>query len=516
MIHPVSRNRIRKLAAGALLLSGLASSHFLPAQEPADAHDGQGVSARLDRMQHELDATQRQLEEYRAAMQSMQRQMKAMASANNQSCGSNALPDTPLAQDRNAVSLQQAVDDLREQQSVQQSEIAVHEQAKVETRSRYNLKIGGMVLFNAFENSGAVDSIDVPVIAEARKTGASNASMGASVRQSVITLDSTGPQFWGAHTYADVQVDFFGGLSTSDYTSTAGTARMRAASLQTVWPTVNVHAGLERLLVASSAPTSYATVGEPAMAWSGNLWAWVPQLAVEKALNTSDSSQFTLAAALADIPDPGPGSGNYVRTASAAESSRHPAVETRTAWSWGPNNSSAIGIGSYWSPHNYGASGNIHAWAALLDWRLMLPARFSFTGQAYKGQALGGLGGGAFKDVSISYYYPAGYGQLISKATALRDEGGWAQLKFRLNDLFELNAAFGQDNDSAAQLRANYISLSNPYSGLARNQTFLGNAIFRPRASLLLSFEYRRLASWQLVSPANTANIFGLAAGYEF
>jgi hypothetical protein len=146
----------------------------------------------------------------------------------------------------------------------------------------------------------------------------------------------------------------------------------------------------------------------------------------------------------------------------------------------------------------------------------MLPARFSFTGQAYKGQALGGLGGGAFKDISISYYYGTNYPTLMSKAIALRDEGGWAQLKFHLNNLFELNAAFGQDNDSAAQLRATHVSLTNPYSGLARNQTFMGNAVFRPRASLLLSFEYRRLASWQLVSPVNTANIFGLAAGYEF
>jgi hypothetical protein len=59
-------------------------------------------------------------------------------------------------------------------------------------------------------------------------------------------------------------------------------------------------------------------------------------------------------------------------------------------------------------------------------------------------------------------------------------------------------------------------SQANAYSALARNRTILSNAIFRPRASFLLSLEYRKLESWPLASPANTAHIFALAAGYEF
>jgi hypothetical protein len=500
---PDHHTLILRLAAGGLILAVITSHCVLRAQEPSQA-----LTARLDRMQQQLDATQRQLEEYRSALQSLQQRMQAMAPADAQICGTSSRTS--------AADMQQAVAELREQQSVQQAEIAVHEQAKVETRSRYNLKIGGLALFNGFENDGTVDSIDVPVIAVRGTPGNSTHSVGASMRQSLITLDATGPQFWGAHSYANVQMDFFGGLSTADYTSTAGTMRMRAASVQTDWPELSIHAGLDRLLISQLSPTSYASIGEPAMAWSGNLWAWVPQLTAEKALNLSDSRQFLLAAALADIPDPGPDSSQYLRTASAAEKSRYPGVEARTGYSWSANHASGVGVSGYFSPHDYGRSGKVDAWAALVDWHLMLPGRFALSGEAYKGQALGGLGGGAFKDVGNAYHYNESYGAQLTGDEGLRDEGGWAQLKFHPTSLLEFNGAFGQDNDTAAQLRATDISTGNPYSGLARNQTFLGNVVFRPRASFLLSLEYRKLRSWQLIGPLNRAQIFGLAAGYEF
>lgn len=518
MKTPDIRTLILRAAAGGFVLWSLAPPAMARAQglgsalgqEQSQAQgqpDMQAMAARVDRMQRQLDSTERELEEYRSALASLREQVQAMAGAKPQAPYDGASEDV--------AALRQSVADLKEEQSVQQSEIAVHEQAKVETPSRYNLKIGGLVLFNAFQNDGAVDSIDVPAIALPRTSGASHGSDGASLRQSLITLDATGPQFWGAHSYANVQMDFFGDLSTSDYTSTAGSVRMRAASLQLDWPGWRVHAGLERLLISQSSPTSYASIGEPAMAWSGSLWAWVPQLTVEKTWNVSDTRRLSLAGALADVPDPGPGSNPYDRSPSAAEASRYPGSEARAGYSWGRDNAGGFGFSGYLSPHNYGQDGSVDAWAALGDWNFALPARFAFSGEAYKGQALGGLGGGTFKDTVTAYDYDqAGYG--ATEAAALRDAGGWAQLKFKPRSLFEMNAAFGQDNASAGQLRASASVYSNPYSALARNQTFLGNAIFRPRASFLFSVEYRKLRSWQLTYPAHEANIVGLAAGYEF
>lgn len=494
---------LRGSAGGAMILSLVGHPRLRAQQQP----DMQAMVARVDSLERQLDATQRELAEYRSALADLRRQVEGIAR------GVAPASSAPPAED--VAALRQAVSDLREEQSVQQSEIAVHEQAKVETQSRYNLRVGGLVLFNAFQNDGAVDNIDVPAIALPRTPGASHGSNGASLRQSLVTLDATGPQFWGAHTYANVQMDFFGELSTADYASTAGTVRMRAASVSTEWPGWRVHAGLERLLVSQFSPTSYATIGEPAMAWSGNLWAWVPQLTAERTWTPSESGRFSLAAALADVPNPGSGTSEYARTPSAAEASRYPGSELRTGYAWGRDHASGIGAGGYFSPHNYQPYGSIDAWAALADWNIALPAKFAFSGSAYKGQALGGLGGGAFKDVVSGY----DYGQSTYsayKVEGLHDAGGWAQMKFKPGALFEVNAAFGEDNASAAQLRSAYAARSDAYGGLARNQTFLGNAIFRPRASFLLSFEYRKLTSWPIGSSANVANIVGLAAGYEF
>jgi hypothetical protein len=494
-------------AAAALALVQLLHAPSLRAQ---DSTDKQEIDKRFAKMQQQIDAQQQQLDEYRNAIKTLQQQLAAATAANTTNSGTDA------------TTLQQAVTDIREEQSVQQAEIAVHEQAKVGTHSRYNMRIGGLLLFNAFANDGAVYSVDVPVLAVPRVEGVSNGSLGASLRQSIVTLDVTGPKLWGARSYGNIQMDFFGGLSTADYTSTAGTVRMRAASLQMLWPSVNFHAGLERLLIAQFSPTSYATIGEPALAWSGNLWAWIPQLTAEKTFSIGEQQQLSFAGALADIPDPGPSTNPYLRNATAAESSRYPGSEGRISYAWGASQSgqttlaNAIAINGYWSPHNYGEYGSVDAWAVTADWRFALPRRFFFTGSAYKGAVLGGLGGGVFKDVSAYSYMHGPNGPMIYKLIPLRDIGGWAQLKFHPVDWFEANEAFGQDNGYAQQLRSAYIPLTNPYSGLARNQSFLSNVIFRPTNSILLSLEYRKLRSWQLIMPANEAQIFGMAAGFEF
>ena len=91
------------------------------------------------------------------------------------------------------------------------------------------------------------------------------------------------------------------------------------------------------------------------------------------------------------------------------------------------------------------------------------------------------------------------------------------QIKTRLTSSLEANAAAGQDNGFSHELRsANPLPNAGVYSGLVRNRTFLGNLIYRPRAYLLLSAEYRNIHTWQIVGPASQANVVGLAAGYLF
>ena len=50
---------------------------------------------------------------------------------------------------------------MREQQEAMQAEIKQHDQTKVETFSKYPLRLRGLILFNAFSNAGVVDNIRV-------------------------------------------------------------------------------------------------------------------------------------------------------------------------------------------------------------------------------------------------------------------------------------------------------------------------------------------------------------------
>jgi hypothetical protein len=131
----------------------------------------------------------------------------------------------------------------------------------------------------------------------------------------------------------------------------------------------------------------------------------------------------------------------------------------------------------------------------------------------YRGQALGGLGGGAFKDV-VYYADPDEPGTFDTRA--LDDVGGWVQLKQRTTQRLEFNAAYGMDNVTAGQLRPSASSFTTAYQELARNRTFSGNVIFSPSAYVLFSLEYRHLISSPVNGPASAANIIGIAAGYKF
>ena len=135
------------------------------------------------------------------------------------------LPVSPPPDAQNAnTDHPQELEAIREQQDAMQAEIKQHDQTKVETFSKYPLRLSGLILFNAFSNAGVVDNTELPTIALARFPGASHGSSGATLKQTLLTLDATGPRIAGARSSANVSIDFFGGVSsnTYGYSSSAG------------------------------------------------------------------------------------------------------------------------------------------------------------------------------------------------------------------------------------------------------------------------------------------------------
>jgi hypothetical protein len=483
---------------------------FLPlslsAQTSTTTERDKQIESRLDAVIESLDATRKELKESRAEIRALQQELSAMK---QQPLGSEG-PSNSGSQ--SAAELAGAVATLKEGQEVLQAEVAEHEQSKVETRSKYSLKLSGLLLFNSFVNNGAVDNAYVPVIAVPQTPETANGSTGATLRQTILGFDAKGPKVFGAESHADVRVDFFGGETATGYESNDGLLRLRTAHANLEWHDTQLIATLDKPIFSPLTPTSLAVVGVSPLGWSGNLWTWLPQLEVSHNLRLGKQN-LRVEAGVIDVADPPAIYGPVAQPVSAAQRSLYPGSELLLSYSGNHDGHAAtIGVGGYWSPHKYDYGQQTDAWAVTADWMLPLTSKLELSGEFYRGQALGGLGGGTYKDVVVYKPDAAQYTQV----NGLNALGGWGQLKFRMNGKIEWNAAAGQDNAYANQLHQAQLTYTNPYSTLARNQTIFGNVIYKPSSYLLFSFEYRNIRTWPIYGSGNTAQSYVFTTGYEF
>jgi uncharacterized coiled-coil protein SlyX len=493
----------------------------------AQATSQESLSQQIQKLTESMARTQAQVEQSQRQLDEMRRELTALQRQLAQSGSTTATPPSPAPASSSSVTPSSsaattaAIDDLHERQAMQESQIATHEQTKVESESKYPVKITGMLLLNGFVNTSAVDMAATPTLALP-----GSGSTGASVRQTVLGLDARGPHLFGARSYANLRVDFDGSpLSDSTnysgyYNSNTTLLRLRTAYAALQWEHTEAYFSLDRPIFSPDAPTSLTAVAVPPLAWSGNLWTWNPQVGVTQDLSLMDSRDVRLQAALIDVGDAPLSpviSASETTTgtpAGTAERSRWPGVEARVALlgSELKEDSSHFGVGGYFAPHHTSLGHNFNSWAGTLDGRLLLPSHLQLTGNFYRGLAMGGLGGGAYKD--FAYRADLDSGGFYFRA--LDDVGGWAQLKEKLNEQIELNAAFGLDDVFANELRPYAIPRDAMNQNLARNRTYTGNVIYSPRAYLLFSLEYRHLESTPVIGLPAGSNIIGLGAGYKF
>jgi hypothetical protein len=154
----------------------------------------------------------------------------------------------------------------------------------------------------------------------------------------------------------------------------------------------------------------------------------------------------------------------------------------------------------------------VDGWTGTTDLTVPLGHLFEFTGEYYRGRAVGGLGGGIDQTVLVN-------GDVDDPATTvagLDSMGGWAQLKFKPVPKFEVNGAFGHDNPFGRQINT-FAAVPIYYDNLfARNQTWFTNFVYQPRSNVLFSVEFRRLRTFGPDSEADTANVLNFSLGYLF
>lgn len=462
----------------------------------------QKLSEAMNRVQMQIENSERELEEMREELASL----KGVAHA--PAAGEPARPE-----DSDASHLAAAVEELREKQSMQNTQLAVLQQTKVESSSKYPVSISGMILMTGFVNTRQVDSPSTPSVAQ---EGAG--STGATPRQTVVGIDVSGPHAFGARSHADLRLDFDGVAQAGGGYGAGygiGLLHLRTSHAELEWEHTKAFFSFDRPLMSPYTPDSITAVAVPPLAWSGNLWVWAPQIGVSRDFGIGPALGLRMQSALIDSPNApaqySVSSNSSASAVSTSELSRWPGVESRLAFLNRQNESAAqLGVSGYFARHRTVAGTTFDSWAAAFDLSIPFSSHLELKGSFYRGQGLGGLGGGMYKN----YLHRSRGGE--SYVQTLDDVGGWAQWKEKISSRLELNEAIGIDNVPAHQLRPYAYGSSGAYFDLARNRTFTANAVYSPNAYLLFSIEYRKIQTSSVNANTSSSDVIGIAAGYKF
>lgn len=463
---------------------------------------------------------------YRAETMELRRELQATKSQLSSSSLAATPPPAapspaPAAQSESAAvsasqtpsTLEDRVAALEENSHLLNGKVDDQYQTKVESASKYRLRLSGILLLNLFSNRGNTDNQDIPGWAIPAGARSAQGNFGATLRQSEIGLEVFGPRVAGARASGNLQFDFAGGFPATVDGVNFGIARLRIASMRLDWDRTSIVAGQDPLFVSPLSPASFASLAVPTFAYSGNLWGWIPQVRVEHRFDLSNGQSILLQGGILDNLD-----GEQVvfqsnRVPQAGERSSQPAYGTRIAWTrqlFGQP--LTLGVGGYYGRQDWGLDRYTDGWAGMTDWQLPLSPWLSLSGEFYRGRGVGGLGGALGRSVLFSGDPTNPYTQI----RALNSLGGWSQLKIRATPKLEFNGAVSVDNPFAEDLRGFPVSQSYINPSLSQNRGALINFVYRPRSDLLFSSEYRHLRTFQIQGTSQTAEQINLMMGILF
>jgi hypothetical protein len=490
--------------AGMLICCGaMGMGQDVPASPVTPEQELARVSRELKETQDQLKESRRQIDELRQGLDALRSQVQGTpAPAAAESSSSQPVPATPG---------EPTVSAADQDPAFLSAKVAELHQDKVESKSKYPVRISGLILFNAYGNHGVLDAQDLPSLAYPGGSYISSGGVGGTLAQTLLGVDVRGPKFFGAETSASAEVDFGGGIPPIEYGAATGIIRLRTATVHLDWANTSVNVGQDVPFFSPLNPTSYATVESPALSWSGNLWVWTPQIEVQHRFTLTENSKLVLQGGVLDpfteeIPQ------FQGRIASAGEESRVPAISGRISWdrSVAARFPFTFGLAGYRAKQRYLPFPQVDSWTVNVDGQVELGRYLALSGEGYRGQATGGLGGGIWTSVS----YPDATTP-HSGIHGLESAGGWLQMKVTPTGRFEINAAAGQDDNFSR----NFVKFPYAADGsvpLKKNRTEFVNFIYKPNSLLLFALEYRRIFTVQATNVSASGAQLNMAAGVRF
>jgi hypothetical protein len=493
-----------------LSASAQGPTNATPAENQAD------LGGRLDVLTHSMEQMQGELEQARHEIQELRGMLAQILRTQANAPAAAALDENaPVRTGVQNPEVNPPLAHIQEDDwQILNARVEEHEQVKVESSSKYRLKISGIALLNVFDTSGQVDNLDAPTVAVLPPPSAYTGSVGASFKQSILGLRGIGPTVFGATTSADLQLDFINSSAGPYGGVGAGLVGLRIARIRFDWSKFSLAGGLETPFFSPNSPTSYLSLAIPAFAGAGNLWNWTPQIRAERRFDFT-SPEFKIEAGLLDSTGYSVSSSN-ARVPTPGESSRQPMYALRIS---GNNrmedHAISFGVSGIYAPLHFPGRESMSASGAIVDWKFPLIAKLQLSGAFFTGKGLDAFGGLALPSVQPQDYLHYLYAT-APKLAGIPVIGGWSQLKFSLNSRNEFNAAGGLGARDAGRLRASApfdpLLLSVPSS----NRVVFFNYIFRPRSDLVFSAEYRHFHTSPVSGAPNAADQVGLAAGFLF
>ena len=366
---------------------------------------------------------------------------------------------------------------------------------KVETNSRFSMRLFGTIVSNTFLNSGEPNWLDLGgnVVKPGPAAGLPAGSFTSTLRQSRLGAILDGPQVGSFRSSALVAFDFFGGLPNFQPSPVLGVPRLLYAYMRFENERTAFQIGQDHMILAPKNPTSLTGMAFPTLFRAGNLYLRVPQIRAERTVAEGQMGQLRVVGGiLAPIAGDTAGAKGYqfVPPNGAGERSRTPGFQSRLSWRATPEGPYEqpdweFGVSTHYSRERY-TTGISPSWTVAADFDATV-GRFGIGGEFFAGRNIDAFG--------------------ASLAQIAKSRGGFIEGRIAATDRWEFNGGYG----------TNRLYDRTRFPGaLARNTGAFGNTIYRVTPEIAVSFEYLHLRTKPANGGVRQNNHFDLTFAYGF